>query len=235
MAGPRGGELLKRSLTISLALLAASGYLALASRTEPIPVRQPLSGFPDQVADWVMQQSAPIDQEVVSVLGVDDYLNRVYARPNPVSIVGLYIGYYQSQRQGDTIHSPLNCLPGAGWRPTGQRRIEVTVTDTSRPERFDAAVNRRPIVINLITVQKGSDRQAVAYWYQSRGRVMASEYWGKIYMVIDALRKNRTDGALVRVVAPVNGPGPEAQEAAEQNAIEFVKAIFPLLASYLPG
>jgi EpsI family protein len=88
------------------------------------------------------------------------------------------------------------------------------------------------IVVNRYVVQKGLDRQLVLYWYQSHGRVVASEYWGKFYLIRDAVRLNRTDGALVRVITPVGDDGDEAR--AEQTAIRFVKALFPVLGSYLP-
>ena len=114
----------------------------------------------------------------------------------PCGAVGLYVGYHDSQRQGDTIHSPLNCLPGAGWQPLEQGRITVSVRDhgTARPA---------PIEVNRVVIGKGLDRQLVLYWYQSHRRVVASEYWGKVYTVLDAMRYNRTDAAMVRVITPV--------------------------------
>jgi EpsI family protein len=91
--------------------------------------------------------------------------------------------------------------------------------------------NGGPITINRYLVQKGLDRQVVLYWYQSHGRVVASEYWGKIYLVLDAIRTNRTDGALVRLVSPVITTEAEA----EARAIEFAQAVYPLLGRYLPS
>ena len=91
-----------------------------------------------------------------------------------------------------------------------------------------------PVEINRIIILKGIDRQLVLYWYQSHGRVVASEYWGKIYTVLDALRTNRTDAALVRVICPVQGTDDSAKSYSETQAIEFVKSFYPLLASYIP-
>ena len=125
------------------------------------------------------------DAEILEVLGVDEYVNRTYFEParHPS---GLYVGYYESQRQGDTMHSPLNCLPGAGWIPIEQTRAVIPVPKQDDGPRTDDRVNS-------VIIEKGLDRQVVVYWYQSHGRVVASEYWGKIYTVMDAMRHNRTE------------------------------------------
>jgi EpsI family protein len=138
---------------------------------------------------------------------------------------GGLIGYYQSQREGDTMHSPLNCLPGAGWLPVSQSRTKIQVKDGE---------STREIEVNDFVIEKGLDRQAVLYWYQSHGRVVASEYWGKIYTVTDAIRLNRTDAAMVRVICPVSGSDGAAERRAEEAATAFTKAMFPLLGRYLP-
>src|SRR5438477_11481206 len=102
--------MLTRATVLLLCFLGATGFIAHASRTEPVPVRTPFDTFPMKIADWQGTQLPPIDGKVMAILGVDDYLNRVYVAPDHSSI-GLYVGFYKSQRQGDTIHSPLNCLP----------------------------------------------------------------------------------------------------------------------------
>jgi len=158
----------------------------------------------------------------LAILGVDDYINRVYYS-SELFPASLYVGFYKSQREGDTIHSPLNCLPGAGWNPVKNSHIQISANDNSSIE------------INRIVILKGMDKQVVLYWYQSHGRVIASEYWGKIYTVLDALRTNRTDAALVRVICPVAGTEAQAEEFAEKRAVDFVKAIFPLLGNFLPS
>jgi EpsI family protein len=84
-------------------------------------------------------------------------------------------------------------------------------------------------------IQKGLDRQVVLYWYQSHGRVVASEYWSKIYLVLDSIRLNRSDAALVRVIAPVDEARPNAEIDAERSAISFVQAMFPTLDAFLPS
>jgi EpsI family protein len=139
--------------------------------------------------------------------------------------VSLYVGYYASQRQGETMHSPLNCLPGAGWLPVERGRAVLPVR--SAP---DGPMRR--IEVNQFVIQKGLDRQAVFYWYQSRDRVIASEYWGKVYTVLDAIRYNRTDAALIRVIVPI-AQG-ETSGTARAAGVSFVDALFPRLVKHLP-
>jgi EpsI family protein len=215
----------RRAIIVAILLLVGAGALLRASKTERVPVRESFDNFPTYITGWEGRSLGAFDAKIVSVLGVDEYMNRVYSTPGKQP-VGLYVGYYQSQRQGDTMHSPLNCLPGAGWLPISQKRTEIRVTDDHGP---------RTVLVNDFIIQKGLDQQVVLYWYQSHGRVVASEYWGKIYTVVDAVRLNRSDGALVRLVAPIATNTPGGQEAAEASAIAFAQAIFPQLGRYLPS
>jgi len=209
-----------RAFIVAAALLVTGAYLTRAARAEAVPVRESLAMCPVDISIWSGRRAPDFDERTLAVLGVDEYLNRVYAGPDGHP-VGLYIGYYGSQRQGDTMHSPLNCLPGAGWTPVSIDRIQVPIADPTRSA----------IEVNRYVIEKGLERQVVLYWYQSHGRVVASEYWGKIFMVLDAIRTNRTDGALVRVIAPVG-----ASEAdAERHALDFVQVLYPLLGRYLPS
>jgi EpsI family protein len=216
--------MIKRSLILLVCFVAGAGLAARAERPEPVPARATFDRFPMQVGDWQGVQQPPFDANILAVLGVDDYLTRAYVAPDR-SAVGLYIGYYGSQRQGDTMHSPLNCMPGAGWEPVSNRMLPISIA-------ADGSAPASQIVVNRYVIQKGLDRQLVLYWYQSHGRVVASEYWGKFYLIRDAMRLNRTDGALVRVIAPIAGDDGETK--AEGQAVGFVKALFPLLGSYLP-
>jgi EpsI family protein len=193
-----------------------------AQRPEPAPLHTAFDRFPTQLGDWRGLPSTPLDDDVLAVLGVDDYVSRGYVAPDR-SAVGLYIGYYGSQRQGDTMHSPLNCLPGAGWEPIAKDTLTINAPVV-------ASGVEQPVVVNRYVVEKGLDRQLVLYWYQSHGRVVASEYWSKFYLIRDAVRLNRTDGAMVRVIAPIGGD----EAAAERVAVRFVKQLFPSLGPFLP-
>ncbi|HWI20888.1 MAG TPA: EpsI family protein [Vicinamibacterales bacterium] len=221
LVGP-GGSTLTRAIVLCLMLGATTVFLANARRTETPAVRTTFDSFPMTLDTWRATVDPPMEEDILKVLGVDDYLSRIYWRPDGAA-VGLYIGYYGSQRQGDTIHSPLNCLPGAGWEAVHEGRLQINDIDPSG----------RDIIVNRYIVQKGLERQLVLYWYQSHGRVTASEYSSKMYLIHDAIRLNRTDGSMVRVIAPIL-PGDDGASA-EKLAESFVRLLFPALPSYLPN
>jgi len=214
--------LLARAVAICVVLAATTIFLANARRAEITVERNTFATFPMTTGPWSATADSPLDEDVLKVLGVDDYVSRIYYRTDGAA-VGLYMGYYASQRQGDTIHSPQNCLPGAGWEAVSEGRLHIANADG----------HGRDIIVNRYIVQKGLDRQLVLYWYQSHGRVVASEYWSKLYLITDAIRTNRTDGSMVRVIAPI-AHGDEGVAAAERVAEDFVRAIVPTLPAYLP-
>src|ERR1700739_2683832 len=197
-------------------LLGAYALLHAMSHGEPIIDHQPLRYLPYAVGSWKGQEQ-PLPDEIVQAVGVSDYTNRVYFQPTepPVQV---YVGYYASQRAGDTMHSPKNCLPGAGWEAisTGYTTIPLTTA--------------RPIVVNDYIIQKDLDKQMVLYWYQGRGRVVASEYAGKFWMVTDAISRNRTDGALVRLITPMN----DGEVKARMRLISLAQSLFPDLDAIIP-
>ncbi len=207
-----------RLFVVFLTLSAAAAALAASERPDATPSRDVLAGFPMGIGGWAGADAAPLDLDTMRVLGVDDYLLRAYATPG--AQVGLYVGYYRSQRQGDTIHSPMNCLPGAGWVPLQAGRTTI------------AAGTSGVVEVNRYVIQKGEDRQVALYWYQGRGRTVASEYWSKTFLVWDAALRHRTDGALVRVLSPV-ARGEDAS-AAGHRAEAFAADVFPLLSRFVP-
>ena len=211
-----------RALALCGMMVATTVFLANTRRTE-VPVSRPdFDSFPMTIGSWRAVVDPPLDEAVLKTLGADDYLSRVYYQPDGAA-VGLFIGFFATQRQGDTIHSPLNCLPGAGWEPVSQGRLVI-------PAVGGSAAN---IEVNRYVVQKGLDRQMVLYWYQSHGRVVASEYKSRLLLMADAIRLNRTDGSMVRVIAPIRHDADGAE--AEAMATRFVHALFPLLTGYLPS
>jgi exosortase D (VPLPA-CTERM-specific) len=222
-----------RAVIVALVLLLGTVAIARASKSEAVPPRESLATFPMDISEWRGQTAERFDQQILAVLGVDEYISRIYTAPTNIS-VGLYVGYYKSQREGDTMHSPLNCLPGAGWQPVKQERVTIPVATS-----FDGATGQpsghREIVVNRFLIRRGLDQQVVIYWYQSHGRVVASEYWGKIYTVVDAIRLNRTDAAMVRVICPVSSNDEAGEARAEAAATAFARAMFPLLGRYLPN
>lgn len=213
----------KRIAILAVCLVVARVAVMRADRSEEPAERTSLSAFPVQLADWHASPAAPLTARMLEVLGLDDYITRVYSTPDRAA-VGLYIGYWASQRQGDTIHSPQNCLPGAGFEPVSQGML--TIDDPRQPGS--------QLTLNRYVVRKGLEHQLVVYWYQSHGRIVASEYWGKIYMVLDAVRLNRTDGSIVRVIAPYDGEDSGGEARAEQQIVRFINDLVPQLDPYLP-
>ena len=214
---------LARAAVLCMLLAATSVFLANARKNEAPIDRSTFASFPMEIGPWRAIVDPPLDPDILRMLGVDDYLSRAYYQPNGPS-VGLYLGFYGSQRQGDTIHSPMNCLPGAGWEPVSEDTLDIANVDGAG----------RNIRVNRYLIQKGLDQNLVLYWYHGRGRVVANEYLSKAFLIRDAIVSNRTDGSLVRVIVPIaHGSGDNVLRA-EAVAEEFVRVIFPKLGSYLP-
>lgn len=214
----------KRLIVLLAALVVAAVAVARADRPEPVAPRALLETFPMRLGEWTGVLEPPFTKRELEVLNLDDYLTRSYHAQGRM-LAGLYIGYWQSQRQGSAIHSPQNCLPAAGWQPTSQSIIALP---DSRP-------GARPAEANRYVIQKGMDKVLVLYWYQSHGRVIASEYWSKIYLVADAVRLNRTDAAIVRVTVPIDSRLPDGEKRAETDALAFSALLLPTLEPYIPN
>ncbi len=175
-------------------------------------VRKELVEFPKDLDSWRQAGGdQTFDNATLSVLRASDYLMRDYSTDGRVA--NLYIGYYASQRDGATYHSPLNCLPGAGWTMSEPSR--VTITPAGRPA----------FVANKFIIENGGHKELLIYWYQGRGRAIASEYWGKVYTVFDSVRLRRSDGAMVRVMTPVGASEADATRAAADLAASASKAL----------
>jgi EpsI family protein len=195
---------------VMIAILAGATIgMAYLSHGEATPLSKPLSEFPNRVGAYTTGVNWPLAQKTIDVLGVSDYLNRGYVSPTQGPI-NLYIGYFRNQRTGKTIHSPKNCLPGAGWTP-----VKETVYQLPLPDG-------RKVPINLYVLRKDLDNLLVLYWYQAHGRVIANEFVGKFYLVYDAIRLNRTDAALIRITVPISNGN---EEQARTRALAFAQQI----------
>lgn len=208
-----------RFVLVAVLIAAAALFLHARAGNEVFPPRLPLRQFPTQLGNWTGTDVA-IDKEVLDVLGPGDFLLRVYQDQEKDRYIDLFIAYFRSQRAGDTIHSPKNCLPGAGWTQIESRRITI-----SRP-------GHPPFPATRYVIAKGDARQLVLYWYWAHDRGVASEYWAKFYLVADSIKMNRSDGALVRITTPMY-PG-ETADAAQQRLLPFVDYVVPQLQSYIP-
>ncbi len=206
---------------LAATLLAATALLLHArNRNEILAPREPFASFPHQLGEWE-GSDVSIAQDVRDVLGPGDFLLRVYQGTSVRQpSVALFLAYFPSQRAGDTIHSPKNCLPGAGWSPVESARVTISLP------------GRAPFPANRYVIAKGVDRQLVIYWYWAHDRAVASEYWAKFYLVADSIRLSRSDGSLVRVTTPLLAG--ETADAAQQRLLSFAGNVVPLLNNYVP-
>ena len=207
-----------RILTIALVIQAALFYAS--SRAESVPSMRPLHDFPRQLSGWMMVQEGYVDDETQAILKADDTLTRTYGSPKFPVTPSLFVAFFKTQRTGKAPHSPKNCLPGSGWEREREDYLDVAIPGMAEP-----------IQVNRYIVSKGEQKSLVLYWYQTQNRVVANEYKAKLLTVGDAIRYNRTDTALVRVVVAVLGN----EAAAQQEAVEFVQSFFVPLRKYLPS
>jgi EpsI family protein len=176
---------------------------------------RPLRDFPAFISSW-HSEDLPFDAEDIKAIGVDDYTNREYSGASRA--IELYIGYYKDQRSGDAIHSPENCLPGAGWEPVRSTLLQIGSPD-------------KPVLVNEYIVEKGTSRALALYWYQTHGRIVASEYWAKFWLVADGVRNRSTDGAMIRIWTTAA----DGEESAQSRASDFARSVYPQVSEFLPN
>lgn len=209
----------RQARILTIALIAQAGFFYATSRSENIPAIRPLKDFPMQLPRWQLSREGYVDEQTQAVLRADDTLTRIYSKADTRQEASLFVAFFKTQRTGQTPHSPKNCLPGSGWEMKTTGALDVAVPGLSEPIR-----------INHYTVSKGENRSVVLYWYQTPSRVIASEYRAKMWLVADAIRYNRTDTALVRVIVPVAGGN---ESAATKTGVDFVQSIFTPLKAHL--
>ena len=201
------------------AVILGAGALLITlgtTRQRAMPLSAPLATIPATLGDYQSQDQA-LSAEEQRVVGMSSYLLRNFSRGDQPAF-SIYVGYYDQQLQGKTIHSPKNCLPGAGWEPLAAGR-EAIATPTGA-----ATVNR------YLLVNRGQ-RALVYYWYQGRGRIEADEYRVKLQLLRDSALRGRTEEALVRVVVPVTGDEREATALASWVAGQLLPAVGRVLPS----
>jgi len=206
---------------LSVVLLAQTAAFWGCARSEFIPAPTKLKEIARGHADWKVTQESQVSAEEQEILKADDTLTRIYMKPGVAEVASLYIATFLTQRSGRAPHSPKNCLPGAGWSWEASDIRHVPVNGRAEP-----------IEVNHHIIQKGENKSVVYYWYQSRDRTVASEYWAKAYVVLDALRYNRTDTALVRVIVNIQNNN---TEAAEKAALDLIRQSYPDIRKQLPS
>jgi len=215
-----------RAWVPALILLVGCGFIWQTHLQRAIPLAAPLTTVLPSLPGYTVHDQHVSDEER-RVAGMTDYVARVYARDTTIAFTTL-VSYYDRQSQGKTIHSPRNCLPGAGWEVlrSGTRTIEADGV---------------PHVVNHYTLKNGRATAIVYYWYQGRGRVVASEYEVKWNLLRDAALLGHTEEALVRVVVPINAPAgardsvsldrafAEADAMGEQIAVKLIGEVTRVL------
>jgi exosortase D (VPLPA-CTERM-specific) len=218
--GHKSGSFDRTPLATCLILLCTGGLTVpfITGRSEAIQERARFVEFPGRIGQWQAYPSL-LDLETAKKLALDDYILSDYSQPDGKA-VSLYIAYYASQRKGESPHSPIVCIPGSGWTITQLQEISYGKLGEEHP-------------LNRAVIEKGADKQLVYYWFDERGRKIASEWWAKLYLLADAFLKNRTDGALIRLTTRI-APG-EDERAAEQRLQLFMKDAVPKLSRFLPA
>ena len=218
-AVPQSHPASMRPLMACLVLLCAGGLAvsSLSGRSEAVPERTRFVEFPTRIDQWQGHTSL-LDPDSERVLGLSDYILSDYIRPDG-EMVNLYVAYYASQRDGESPHSPIVCIPGGGWTIMKIAQID-----------YGGIGQRQPI--NRVVIQKGDLKQLVYYWFDERGRPIASEWWAKIYLLTDAVLRNRTDGALIRLTTQVLPSETDAD--ADRRLQSFMQEAVPTLSQFLP-
>ena len=202
-------------------LIALIISISLGSRTRQEHERKELLTFPNTIGEW-SGSKIQLDESVLDILNADDYLLSNYFNNNDNELVNLYIAFYNTQEAGSAAHSPKSCIPGGGWRINTLETVHIN----------DIEIEGKPLSVNRIFISKGDHRQLVYYWFQQRSRIITNEYLVKWYLFVDALKYNRTDGALIRLTTPV-AVGEDLNKA-DRRLVEFIKQIEPILPEYIP-
>lgn len=186
-----------------------------------VSICQDLKNFPRRIGEWRVRNEITLPLKIVEILKVNDYVFRDYiSRENRE--INMYVGYFRSQRQGQKIHSPKHCMPGSGWQDKRYQIESITLNE----------IREKSVKINKYIVAKEGEKNLVFYWYHGRGRIIANEYEDRILLIWDAITKQRTDGALVRIIIPIRSID---EKEASKIGIEFIKAIIPILNNYIPS
>lgn len=223
---PKDAEIRPRVLpkpylaALGVVVAVAVATLVMPERVELQPKRKDFMEFPLELGKW-KGRGDHLEQIYLDELKLDDYLLVDFAdeqgRP-----VNFYMAYYASQRKGESAHSPRTCVPGGGWEMFGLAPYKVA----------GITVNGQPLTVNRAVIQRGEQKQMMYYWFQQRGRVLTNEYLVKWMIFWDALTRNRTDGALIRVVVPV-APGEDVAET-EQRLQGFLREATGQLSNFVP-
>ncbi len=206
--------------SVSVIILMLIGNILLPERQEAIPERKNFSQFPINIGAWDSQRKA-MELKYINALKFEDYLLSNFISDK--GALEFYIAYYDSQRKGESAHSPRSCLPGAGWRIVDRKPVLINYKEDD---------NDKEINVSRMLVQQGDSKYLMYYWFKQRDRHITNEYLVKWYLFWDGITRNRTDGALIRVMYPV----PKGIDVNEADTIiqSFLRDALPLLPDYVP-
>jgi EpsI family protein len=217
-----------RHTMLAVAFLGTYGFTHVVSPVAPA-VPATLGNLPMTLAPWTGMTAPPLPPEVVETLAADDFIRRYYARAHAAGPEGeaeaaapaqqaveMDVSYYAQPRVGANMHSPLNCLPGSGWQITAMDRVALPGLDDVR--------------VQALTVERGQYRFAMAYWFQSRDRIITGEASARFHLLADALQRRPTDTGIVRVMTPINDPA-----SAHAVVLAFASRLVPELSRVLRG
>ena len=218
----RQDRVISRPFLVAGLLVAAAATISqfVSIPRADLPERRDFAAFPMSLEGWHGVPSR-MEREYLEMLKLDDYLLADYMRDQPGS-VNLYVSYYASQANGNSAHSPKACIPGDGWE----------IVDFSQRALSSVKVGTESLNVNRVVIQRGQNRQLVYYWFQQHGRSITGEYLVKLQIFWDAVTRQRTDGAMVRLVARTL-PG-EPLERADARLEEFAARAVPMLGAYIP-
>jgi EpsI family protein len=216
------GALVGMSVVFAVATIVM--HSPLVRPTPPEIEREPFALFPRALGpegEWRGTLRPDLSPAIAEILKADDYFSAGYVRPGAAAPVDLFIAWYRDQTKGG-IHSPEICIPGSGWEMSAITQTEIMVETGSQSMM---------IPVNRAIIQKGLERQLVYFWFELSGRRLTSDYAAKAWLVWDALRHGRTDGALVRLITPMPAGEPEAD--ADARLSEMIGVAMPQLDRFI--
>jgi len=175
-------------------------------------------GLVHDLQGWTGQESF-LEPEVLDTLRASDYFSAHYRNERNSEGLELYIAYYGKQGIGTSIHSPANCIPGGGWKISENKLIDISLENTKLP-------------VSKMLIEKGNNKLLVYYWFSQRGRIINSQYGAKFYLFVDSILKNRSDGALIRITAPL--PSGTSESEVDAKIQSFLKKAYPAIEHHIP-
>lgn len=203
-------------IALLIIILTSAAAINHAQQKEIVPPRESFNTFPMTIGKW-HGFSYPFINNENSILRLADYLQANYQSQHQT--INLYIGYASTQHDGFVPHSPKACIPGGGWEV-------LSVTNPAI-----ALSSGKTIHVTRLLIDRGMDKQVVYYWFHQRGRDLGNEYSMKFALLEDAIRINRTDGAIVRLTMPVT----EDTATTDRDLRHFLRRVYPLLPRYIPN